>query len=399
MFLEIILYLFIGILLGIIAGLIPGIHPNTFAFLILAFSPFLGLEIIYLIAILIGAEITNSFIDFIPSILFFAPEEDTALSILPSQKFLLQGKAYEAIYLTVYGGLFSALFIIAFFPLFIILIPIFYNYLKPLIALLLILTILHLFYTQKKNKFSAFLVFLFSSILGLLIFQLPLSSISALFPTFAGLFGLSSLFFASFKSEIPEQEIDSDLENCSKKKSSLLAVFSGLLSGILPGVGSSQVTVMSQQLAGMKKNLKDFMLMIGGITTSNSIFSIIALFTIGNPRSGASAAIQALNFEISLNNLFLILFLISIAVGIAAILTLKFSKILIRNLYKVKYNKLTKLIFSLLLVLIFGTTGWIGLVIALTSFAIGIFCITQGVRRSFMMSVLIIPTILIFLRI
>jgi len=322
MLLEVIFYLLFGILLGVIAGLIPGIHPNTFAFLILAFSPLLSLNIIYLVAILIGAEITNSFIDFIPSVLFSAPEEDTALSILPSQRFLLQGRAYEAIYLTIYGGLFSVLFISILSPLFIILIPFLYSFLKLIIVFLLILTILHLFYTQKKNKLSAFLVFVFSSILGLLIFNLPLSSTSALFPTFAGLFGLPSLFAAS-KSELSEQEIDVSFENCSKVKSSLLSVFAGLLSGILPGVGSSQVTVMTQQLGRIKNNLKDFMIIIGGITTSNSIFSVIALFTIGNPRSGTSVAIQSLNFEISLNNLFLILFLILVTAGISALLTLK----------------------------------------------------------------------------
>jgi len=394
---EIIFYLLLGILLGAVAGLIPGIHPNTFAFLILTFSPLFSLDVIYLVAILIGAEITNSFMDFIPSVLFFAPEEDTALSVLPSQKFLLRGRAYEAIYLTIYGGLFSSLFIIAFSPLFIILIPRFYNFLKPIIAFLLILTILHLFYTQKKNRFSAFLVFIFSSILGLLIFNLPLSPSLALFPTFTGLFGLSSLFFASSKSELREQELDINFENCSRIKASLLSVFAGLVSGILPGVGSSQVTVMSQQFARIKNNLKDFMLMIGGITTSNSIFSVIALFTIGNPRSGTSVAIRALNFEPTLNNLFLILFLISIASGIAAILTLKFSEIIIRNLWRINYRKLTRLIFVALLIMVFLTTNWIGLAIALTSFAIGIFCISQGVRRSFMMSVLIVPSILIYL--
>ena len=394
---EIIFYLLLGILLGAVAGLIPGIHPNTFAFLILTFSPFFSLDVIYLVAILIGAEITNSFMDFIPSVLFFAPEEDTALSVLPSQKFLLRGRAYEAIYLTIYGGLFSSLFIIVLSPLFIILIPRFYNFLKPIIAFLLILTILHLFYTQKKNRFSAFLVFIFSSILGLLIFNLPLSPSLALFPTFTGLFGLSNLFFASSKSELREQELDINFENCSRIKASLLSVFAGLVSGILPGVGSSQVTVMSQQFARIKNNLKDFMLMIGGITTSNSIFSVIALFTIGNPRSGTSVAIRALNFEPTLNNLFLILFLISIASGIAAILTLKFSEIIIKNLWRINYRKLTRLIFLALLIMVFLTTNWIGLAIALTSFAIGIFCISQGVRRSFMMTVLIVPSILIYL--
>ncbi|RLJ02095.1 MAG: hypothetical protein DRP10_02380, partial [Candidatus Aenigmatarchaeota archaeon] len=93
MFLELFFFLLLGILLGVIAGLIPGLHPNTIAFLLISLSPFLGIETIYLIAILVGSEITNSFVDFIPSILFSAPEEDTALSILPGQRFLLAGRA------------------------------------------------------------------------------------------------------------------------------------------------------------------------------------------------------------------------------------------------------------------------------------------------------------------
>ena len=397
MFLEILFFLLIGILFGVVAGLIPGIHPNTLAFLIIATSPFLGIKIIYLIPILIGAEITNSFMSFIPSVLFSAPEESTALSVLPSQKFLLSGRSYEAIYLTVYGGLTATLIIVALLPLFIISIPILYSYLRPIISILLILTISYLFYTQKRNRSSALLVFLLSSALGLLIFRLPVSSTSVLFPTFAGLFGLSTLFFAKSQADIPDQEIDVNLEDASKRKSSFLSVFSGLFAGVLPGVGSSQVTVMSQELAGLKCNLKDFMISIGGITTANSIFSIIALWTIGNPRSGTAVAIQSLNFNLTLNTLFMTIFLVILSAGIASFLTLKFSKHIIKNIHRIKYNKLTKFIFFGLLFLVVLTTGWIGLIVAMTSFFIGIFCIKEEVQRSFMMSVLIVPTIFIFL--
>ena len=396
MFLELFFFLLLGILLGIIAGLIPGLHPNIIAFLLISLSPFLGIETLCLIAILVGSEITNSFIDFIPSILFSAPEEDTALSILPGQRFLLAGRAYEAIYLTVYGGLISVIIIALTFPLFVIFIPVFYSLIKPIIAVLLIFTIVHLFWTQKKNRFDALLVFVFSALFGLIIFRLPLSGSEVMFPCFCGLFGLSTLFFASSKSEIPEQEIDVNLEDCSKKKSSFIGVFSGLIAGSLPGVGSSQVTVMSQQLARIK-NLKDFMISIGGITTANSLFSTISLFTIGNPRSGTSIAIQSLAFEPSLKMLLTIFFMIVISAGFASLLTLFLSKILIKNIYKIKYNKLTKSVFILLFILVYLFTGWIGLIIAVTGLALGLFCISKGVRRSFMMGVLLVPTILIFL--
>ena len=396
MFPEILLFLLIGIILGVIAGLIPGLHPNTIAFLLLSVAPLLGIGVMNIIAILVSSEITNSFIDFIPSILFSAPEEDTALSILPGQRFLLSGRAYEAIYLTVYGGLISVIIIALLFPVFVITLHHIYSFVKPAIVVLLLLTIFYLFYSQKKNRFPSFLVFVFSALLGLLIFKLPLSGSEVLFPAFCGLFGLSSLFDASSKTEIPEQEIDVNFEDCSGKKSSFVGVFSGMIAGLLPGVGSSQVTVMSQQLFKIN-NLKDFMISIGGITTAGSLFSIVALWTIGNPRSGTSVAIQSLNFEYTLTALFTILFMIVISAGIASLLTLLFSKIIIRNVYKIKYNKLTKSIFGLLFVLVGVFTGWIGIVIAITGLAIGIYCIKTGVRRSFMMAVLLVPTILIFM--
>ncbi|MCK4730774.1 MAG: tripartite tricarboxylate transporter permease [Candidatus Aenigmarchaeota archaeon] len=394
MFPEILLFLLIGVILGVIAGLVPGLHPNTIAFLLLSVSPLLGIGVMNLIAILVSSEITNSFMDFIPSILFSAPEEATALSILPGQRFLLSGRAYEAIYLTVYGGLISIIVIALLFPIFIILIPIIYSFVKPTIVLLLLLTIIYLFHSQKRNRFPSLLVFVFSALLGLLIFKLPFSGSEVLFPAFCGLFGLSSLFDASSKTEIPEQEIDVNLEDCSGKKSSIVGVFSGMVAGLLPGVGSSQVTVMSQQLFKIN-NLKDFMISIGGITTAGSLFSIVALWTIGNPRSGTSVAIQSLSFEYTLNALFIILFMIVISAGIASLLTLLFSKILIRNIYKIKYNVLTKSIFGLLFVFVGVFTGWIGIVITITGLAIGIYCIKTGVRRSFMMGVLLVPTVLV----
>jgi len=91
--------------------------------------------------------------------------------------------------------------------------------------------------------------------------------------------------------------------------------------------------------------------------------------------------------------------MIVISAGFASLLTLFLSKILIKNIYKIKYNKLTKSVFILLFILVYLFTGWIGLIIAITGLAIGLFCISKGVRRSFMMGVLLVPTILIFLRV
>jgi putative membrane protein len=396
MIFELALFLFFGIILGSIAGMIPGLHPNTLAFILISASPFLPISVFCLIALLVGSEISNSFVNFIPSILFSAPEEDSALSVLPGQKFLLMGRGYEAIALATYGGLFSTIIIAILFPLFVLAIPRFYDFVKPAIALLLLFTVGHLLWSSRKKLLPALAVFFSSAAFGILIFRLPLSGSEVLFPAFCGLFGLASLFFASKTNEAPEQEIDADFSESSPKRASLISVAAGLMAGILPGVGSSQVTVMAQQLAKMEDNLKDFMVSIGGITTASSLFSIVALWTIGNPRSGTSVAIQALQFEYNVQTLFLIFFMILAAGGISALITLRLSKAVIRNIHRVKYGKLTKLIFALLTLLVFFFTGWIGLWVAATGLSIGIFCISTGARRSLMMGVLIVPTLLFF---
>jgi putative membrane protein len=394
MFLELLLFLFIGIFLGVIAGLVPGLHPNTIAFLLLSISPLLNIEIISLVALLVGCEISNAFIGFIPSILLSAPEESTALATLPGQKFLMMGRGYEAIVLSVYGGIASVMIIAVLFPAFVIFIPKLYTLLKPIILILLLATIFHLFWTSRKKFWPSLAVFAFSAVFGFLIFQLPLNSSEVLFPALCGLFALSSLALSSNSGEIPDQELDADFQDSSKGKSSALSVFAGLSAGILPGVGSSEVTVMTQELARIK-NLKDFMISIGGITTAASIFSIISLWTLGNPRSGTSVALQALNFETTLPTLFLVFFMIIAAAGISALLTLFISRLAVRNMHRIKYSKLAKMIFASLLVLIIIFTGFTGILIAATGFSIGIFCIKTNARRSLMMGTLIFPTLLI----
>jgi putative membrane protein len=342
----------------------------------------------------VGCEVTNIFVGFIPSILLSAPEESTALATMPGQKFLMSGRGYEAIVLSVYGGIAAVMIISVLFPAFVIFIPKIYNFLKPAILVLLLITIVHLLWTGRKKFLPSIAVFSLSAIFGILIFNLPMNSGEVLFPAFCGLFALASLATSSNSEEIPEQEIDADFEDSSRGKSSALSVFAGLAAGILPGVGSSEVTVMTQEIAGIK-NLKDFMISIDGITGASSIFSIIALWTLGNPRSGTSVALQVLNFETTLPTLFLVFFMIIAVAGIASMLTLWLSKLAIRNIHRVKYSSLTRIIFITLLALVLLTTGLVGLVICATGFSIGVFCIKANTRRSLMMGALIVPTLLI----
>src|SRR3989338_2185931 len=107
--LEILLFVLLGIIVGIIFGLIPGLHPN----LIILFVPLLAglnLSTLPLIAFIVSIGISNTFLDFIPSMLFGAAEAGEELTVLPSHRMLLEGNGYDAVKLAVIGGIGGSFF-------------------------------------------------------------------------------------------------------------------------------------------------------------------------------------------------------------------------------------------------------------------------------------------------
>lgn len=130
--LAVILFTLIGSGFGIITGLIPGIHVNNVALLVLALQTSLmsfslaffggwdpsNFEIaIIIVSLIIGCLITHTFLDIIPSVFLGAPEEETALSVLPGHRLMLAGRGYEAIKCSALGSFGSVLAaLLALFP-------------------------------------------------------------------------------------------------------------------------------------------------------------------------------------------------------------------------------------------------------------------------------------------
>src|SRR3989344_2556289 len=109
MLIQIIIFLVGGIIAGTFTGLAPGIHINLIgAFLAsLSLSLFSSLNPIYFVVFIVSMAITNTFLDFIPSIYLGAPEDGTELSILPGHEMLKEGRAHEAVLITMLGALIS----------------------------------------------------------------------------------------------------------------------------------------------------------------------------------------------------------------------------------------------------------------------------------------------------
>jgi len=207
---QILIAMFLGLIAGTITGLVPGLHINLIALLLFSSSAFFlkFIDPIIIAVFIVSMAITHTFLDFIPSIFLGAPDEDTALSVLPGHRLLLKGEGYGAVRLTVVGSFFGLLIALALAPLFLITLPYFYPWLVKGIAFLLIAIVLFLILREERQKrFLAFFIFLFAGILGYVTLNFPLIK-QPLFPLFTGLFGASLLTISIIQNvKLPPQKI------------------------------------------------------------------------------------------------------------------------------------------------------------------------------------------------
>jgi len=382
-------------------GVIPGAHINNILPLLLLISLSLNLQPYNVAVFIVSTAMAEIFMNFIPSIFLGAPDENTALSVLPGHRLLLEGRGYEAIKLTVIGGigsLISTIVFIAFFaPWFSYLYEISRPYVQYLIASVAVFMIL----SEKKIKkiLSAILIFFLSGFLGIIALGSSLvPQQNVLFPILTGLFGLSTIAVSMFqRSNIPKQKEETAVEIPKEQilKSIILGTFAGLIVGFLPAVGISEAATMVQYL-GRTGDASNFLITLSGINVGNEVFSLISLALVGNPRSGPSVAIQRILTELTFFDVLFFVGVICFVSGIAAMLTLYLGKRIPKYLEKINYRKLCFSVITFLIIMIFLLTGPFGLLIAFTSTSIGLLCTYLEIKRSHCMACLLLPSILFF---
>ena len=400
MILESILLIFVGIGIGVFAGLTPGIHVNTTIPIIMSLS-FLLPSPYYLAVLVVSVAVTEMFIDYIPSIFLGAPEADTSLSVLPGHRLLLEGRGYEAIKLTILGGVGGLLVSLIFIALLANHFQLLYEVTRPFVQYLIMGVMLFMIVTEKKPKkmLSSILILSITGLFGVLVLNSSLvPAQEVLFPSLTGLFGLSTLMVSIFeRSSIPRQKEDSKMLISKKEiiKSLILASIAGIVVGFLPAVGISEAGTMVQYLGGSGE-ARSFLITISGINVANDVFSLVSLFLVGNPRSGASVAIQGILGELIFFDVLYLVGVIMLTAGIAALLTRHLGKIIPKYLEKVNYKILIISVIIFITGLVLFLTNPLGLLILFTSTSLGLLCSFLEIRRSHCMGILLIPSLLFF---
>ncbi len=375
-----------GCIAGIFTGLIPGIHMNTVAVSLVYFLP----ENTDLIYFIIAMSVMHTFIDFIPSILFGAPEEENFLSILPGHKMLLEGNGLNAIKITALGGLIGGILSVMFSFIFVSLLEKIKWIIPKIIPSILVLALLLMVSEEKKWK-NTLLIVVLSGTLGFLVLNDYFFVREPLFVLVTGFFAFPLVINSILnKTRIPEQKKEKFNFSFQEIKGSLMSVLGGSLISLIPGIGPSISAFILSKFS--KLNSKAFLALLGGINTTNIIFSFFVLISIGKTRSGSAVAVKQLG-NINESQLFLVCGIILISLILASVSAVLLSEFLIKKIQKINYTKINLIVLMFLLILVFLFSGINGLILSGISTGIGLLAVKKEIKKSSCMSFLIFPVL------
>jgi len=355
----------VGSLIGVLTGLIPGLHINLFI-------PFVG----GMTSLVVGLVISHSFFDFVPAILIGAPDESSSLSVLPSHKMLLKGRALEAFRLTIAGGLLSGIVAITMIPLLGFAREI--HWLVPVVLALSLAIMLN----STRQKLATQLIMAASALLGLAAFKTSYGIPAIL----SGFFGVATIIFSlSGRSTIPPQLPYAEIS--ISKRHVLLGAIAGWLAGLFPGISSSVAAAM----VSPRMRHKEFLALLGGTNTVYAFAAIMAIAIIGKPRSGAAIALAPSHPKL----LFLVGLSLS-ALAFSAFLAWMLSRTIVTSFSKINY-RLASLAALAVVLLLNSFNGLASLVLMAAASIVGLAALQSGARRSACMASLIIPVLLYYL--
>jgi len=392
---ELLLLALLGCVLGVFTGLVPGIHVNTLSLLALSIG-FLGS--VELAALIVGMAVTHSFVDFIPSIVFGAPDSASFLSVLPGHRFLMKGEGMKAVQLTVAGGLFGGIGAIALSGLFMGFVSGINAFLPMAIPALLLAVLGLMVHSEKgaRKKAVSIVVILLSATVGISVLRLnafPNSIMAAII----GFFAAGTLAFSIISKPVVKRQKPGKAEISGKNaaEGSLLSIAGASTVSIMPGIGPSQAAFLVKKLVG-RISSGTYLAMLGGINTANIIFSLFVMLSIGKTRTGIAVVLkQALPREQELVFLFCGAALVAICFSVFA--THALARFFLARIHLLPYRAINISVLAGLGCLVLYFSGLQGIAVMVVSACIALAALAEKVRRSHCMAFLIVPVVIAYL--
>lgn len=420
----------LGLATGAATGLAPGLHVNNVAAVVLAtraswvaliLGPWAGADPqilgLLLSCYLLATAVSHGVFDFVPSVFLGAPTEETALSILPGHRMLLDGEGPKAVALAARGAVLgTAMSAVLLLPLrWLLSEPVgLADAFRPWTWLFLAGMLVAMLGTEIRGRrrraarvARAAWVQLLAGLLGIAVLRGPtgLDPNVALFPLFSGLFGMPNLVVAlrTRAGDIPDQRTEPLAPlNLAEAGQAARGALAGAAVSWLPGLSGGAAATLASVGSSRKAAPAAFMVVLGAVSASTAILSVAVLFIIGRARSGTAAAVLSLigypeswPSQAGIPSAILWLLLASVlAAVVAAPLAAKLARAVGPRWSRMDPRTLAAATLSALTALILAASGPVGGAVAGLACLVGLVPIRAGVRRIQMMAALLVPVLL-----
>ena len=418
---QVIFYTIAGTILSSLISLMPALHVYNVSGIIIILSmgasasaliPIQHMPV-FMMAMVVGWAILNT----IPALFLGAPDESAIFVVLPGQKYMMQGRGYEAAALTGVGALAGISAMLLASPLFFIALPKLRQITRPHMFWLLALIITYMLMSEWpkgsgraktglgrfidgwKNLAAGLLTFCLAGLLGIIILSKPMVPIKYAFqnimPVFVGLYAIPWVIGNIFsKTEIPPQHIckSLDLDHRFWARGGLAGFIGGMIAAFMPVVTGG----IGGFIAGHAMAQRDDRLFVVSQGTSKSVYYIGAFLLafvpgLGLTRGGMSWMVRPFYQPHGYEDYWRIMGVIMLSGGLSFLLLLFFSRLMLKIINAINYRSLSGITFILLLGVVYGIGGWMGLALMTVATGIGLIPVYYHSRRMNCMGVLLVP--------
>jgi len=417
--LRLVMVTVLGVLASTPLAFLPGLHVYNLIGLIVVYYSIVSLYMspleiaIFTLAMTVGYV----FMSIVSTVILSAPDDSAVFILFPSQRFALQGRAFEAILLTAVGSLISILFLAVATPLLNIVIPVLVQIERSYLGVIVGLLAVYLFITEwpkdlgvynkpllqklkeaYANIIAGWVTYILSGLLGIIVLwrnPLPLTaSYTSLLPVFVGLFAVPSILLNLIaKFEIPRQRFQTSLDITKKE------LAHGLISGIAGGGFAATIPVVTAGIGAMitgqmtaVRRENAFMVSQGA---SRAAYYVGALFFLFLPfryvKGGAARMLSFFYDSYSLYDLYIAAAMMCLAAVLSFMVLIPISKKMVKiaEKYGIRHLSIASLIAIVVIVWFF--TGWQGVAVMVVATFVGLIPILFHSRRTMCLAVLLVP--------
>lgn len=418
-------FIFIAVLGAFIASflaLIPALHIYnviTLAFLFAgAWQPWLTSD--QLSILLLGMVTGYAVLSVIPSIYLAAPDESSAFIVLPGQKWLLERRGYEAAILTGFGSLCGVFTLVLLSPFLTEVARTLRIILAPHLGWILVAISLFMLMSEwpkagdrgpsNRARFLAawtqlgagLLTFFLAGLLGVILMYRNFVPVTIAFvnllPAFVGMFAVAMVLTNLIMGTcVPPQNLNTSIDISPSLL--LRGTFAGSLGGLFAAFFPAVTGGIGAFLAGhatAQRDERSFLVSQGASKLVYYAGGFLLFFLPGlNLARGGLAAMVSTFYTPGTPEMYAIAVAALAAAGaVSFFLLIPYARFAARVLTRLDYRVVNIGTLIVLIAVLFLTTGFAGLAIAIPATAIGLIPSFFGTRRVNCLGVLLVPLIL-----